>query len=187
MLNQGHLKEQSVHRRQMETISSPLENSQSSKEHICFYFPRHRLWEDCSWCAYGKIQLHEEHQDFAVDEFVATPSDTDSRRHSVPLDLNCLDSFAKPSYRFMEKQAIWLVIKQFHTLSVKIPAALFGFSGTALLPCVCTAAQFHSISTAIYNNWVWSEAIRKRQKHLASGLSINEKHIPHFILVFHLF
>lgn len=99
----------------------------------------------------------------------------------------CLNSFAKPSYRFMEKQAIWLVIKQFHTLSVKIPAALFGFSGTALLPGSFTAAQFHSISTVIYNNWVWSEAIRKRQKHLASGLSINEKHIPNFILLFHLF
>lgn len=60
MLNQGHLKEQSVHRRQMETISSLLENSQSSKGHVCFYFPRHRLGENCSratWCAYGKHQL----------------------------------------------------------------------------------------------------------------------------------
>lgn len=60
VLNQGHLKEQSVHRRQMETISSPLENSQSGKGHICFYFPRHSLGENCSratWCAYGKFQL----------------------------------------------------------------------------------------------------------------------------------
>lgn len=152
MLNQGHLKEQSVHRRQMETISNLLENSQSSKGHICFYFPRHRLGENCSratWCAYGKCQLAWGTPKILLWMDLWPPQVTlilgDAPYFWI---CYCLNSFAKPSYRFMEKEAIWLVIKQFHTLCVKFPAALFGFSGTALLPCslYCCTVPFHLLS-----------------------------------------
>lgn len=60
VLPQGHLKEQSIPKRQMEAIRRPLEKSQRSKRHICIYFPRHRLGENCTratWRHHGKYQL----------------------------------------------------------------------------------------------------------------------------------
>lgn len=57
VLKQGHLKEQSIHKRQVEGIRRTLENSQSSKGRMCIYFPRHRLEENstrATWWAQAK-------------------------------------------------------------------------------------------------------------------------------------
>ena len=69
---QRHLKEQSTHKRQMEAIRRPLHNSQSSKGHICIYFPRHK---------------NNNYQDFATEGFVAKLSKMDFGIRSVLLDL----------------------------------------------------------------------------------------------------
>lgn len=90
VLMQGHLKEQSIPKRQMEAIRRPLEKSQRSKRHICISFPRHRLERTVPGLpdvTMENINQHEEHQDLAAEGFVANPSDMDFGRCSVLLDL----------------------------------------------------------------------------------------------------
>lgn len=148
VLKQGHLKEQSIHEKQMEASRRPLANSPSSKGHIYFYFPRHRLEENCNraaWRAHGKYQLAWGTPGFCYRGICGHPKWQVSWQ-MFNTSGSCAASTRLPNLLtdLRRRQQYGLSWSSF-TLS---PCSLFGLSGTVLLPlslrCCRVPLHLHS-------------------------------------------
>lgn len=150
-LKHGHLEELSTHKRQMEAIWRPLENSQNSKEHIYIYFPGQRLEENCTRAtrySHRKHQLTWGTPGFFYGEicgqakwhrFWEMLSTSGSHTTSIPLPNLPTDLWRRKEHGLPPSS---------FTLCVKFTNALFGLSDTALLPfslhCCIVPLHLHS-------------------------------------------